>query len=151
MRISHVVVREHRVAALQAEALTGGSPLSVGPVECGLRPSYTTRFAVTIVLPFIIAVTCALIILVRRLAGAVIGIARRHEDRFGGLPEITARRAAAHGECGGAPFVGDGAVLAGEAFHGLRIVAGGPVCNAATSRDDGVAGALHPGLRRWRH
>ena len=54
-------------SAISFSTLVGGSPLSVGPVECGLRPSYTTRFAVTIVLPFIIAATCALIVLSRRL------------------------------------------------------------------------------------
>ncbi len=54
-------------SAISFSQLLGGSPLSVGPVECGLRPSYTTRFAVTIVLPFIIAATCALIVLLRSL------------------------------------------------------------------------------------
>jgi hypothetical protein len=54
-------------SAISFSQLLGGSPLSVGPVECGLRPSYTSRFAVTIVLPFIIAATCAIIVLLRRL------------------------------------------------------------------------------------
>ena len=85
--------------AISFSQLLGGSPLSVGPVECGLRPSYTARFAITIVLPFIIAVTCVLIILVRRLAGAAL-------RRFGG-----AAGANGHGAAPRAPASGSATLL----------------------------------------